>query len=158
MEDLADLFRVNLADARTRIPLGEELALTRRYLHIEQLRLGERLAVDEDLGEVPRDAAIPMLTIQPLVENAVYHGIEPLAQGGAIRIAGHREPNGALSITVSNPLPEEGSRHRQGNRLALDNIRQRLAAHFGSRGALSIDDRDGQYRVTLTLPYDKGRA
>ena len=92
VEDLADLFRVNLADARTRVPLGEELALTRRYLHIEQLRLGERLTVEEDTAGVPQDAAIPMLTIQPLVENAVYHGIEPLPEGGAIRAAGTPGP------------------------------------------------------------------
>ena len=155
VEDLADLFRVNLADARTRIPLAEELALTRRYLHIERLRLGERLAVDEDLAALPADAAIPMLTLQPLVENAVYHGIEPLAQGGTIRISGRREAGGAVAITVANPVPEAAPPRRDGHHLALDNVRQRLAAHYGKAGKLAVEETADCYRVTVTLPYER---
>jgi len=155
VEDLADLFRVNLADARTRVPLGEELALTRRYLHIEQLRLGERLTIEEDTAGVPLDAAIPMLTIQPLVENAVYHGIEPLPQGGTVRLRASLDRDGNIIIKVANPQPVAAAKRRPGNRLALDNVRQRLAAHFGGRGKLTLDDNDRYYEATLTLPYEK---
>jgi two-component system sensor histidine kinase AlgZ len=155
VEDLADLFRVNLADARTRVPLSEELALTRRYLHIEGLRLGERLVIEEDTAGVPQDAAIPMLTIQPLVENAVYHGIEPLPHGGTIRLAACQEADGKVVITVTNPHGGEQSARRPGNRLALDNVRQRLAAHFGARAALVVENRDRRYTATLVLPYEK---
>ena len=155
VEDLADLFRVNLADARTRVPMAEELALTRRYLHIEQLRLGERLKIEEDTAGVPLDAAIPMLTIQPLVENSVYHGIEPLPQGGTIRLAAHQDQDGNIVISVANPRPPTEVIRRPGNRLALDNVRQRLGVHFGGRARLTLDDAEGRYVATLTLPYEK---
>lgn len=155
VEDLADLFRVNLADARTRVPLEEELALTRRYLHIEQLRLGARLTIEEHTSDAPRDAAIPMLTIQPLVENAVYHGIEPLPQGGVVRLEARRDGDGNIVITVANPQPPAEVIRRPGNRLALDNLRQRLGVHFGGRATLTVDDTTGRYVATLALPYEK---
>lgn len=155
VEDLADLFRVNLADARTRVPLEEELALTRRYLHIEQLRLGARLTIEEDTSDAPRDVAIPMLTIQPLVENAVYHGIEPLPQGGVVRLEARRGGDGNIVITVANPQPPAEVIRRPGNRLALDNLRQRLSVHFGGRATLTVDDTTGRYVATLALPYEK---
>lgn len=158
VEDLADLFRVNLADARTRIPLKEELALTRRYLHIEQLRLGERLQVMEDL-QVPDDADVPMLTIQPLVENAVYHGIEPHPDGGTICIKGWLGDDGNIVITVSNPHPgQDHGRQRQGHHMALDNVRQRLHAHFADQGRLTVQHGDQSYEVTLTFPYQRGES
>ncbi|MDX1251399.1 MAG: sensor histidine kinase [Gammaproteobacteria bacterium] len=153
VEDLADLFRASLADARQRITLKEELELSRRYLHIEKLRLGERLTVAWDLQDLPGDTPIPALTIQPLLENAVYHGIEPLADGGTIRITGSHQ-SGLIEIAISNPLalhPNIATR-RGGHHMALDNIRQRLAAHYGDKGTLTAGQQDGHYQARLVFP------
>lgn len=155
VEDLADLFRANLADARQRITLKEELELSRRYLHIEKLRLGERLTVAWDLQGLPEDTPIPALTIQPLLENAVYHGIEPLAEGGTIRITGTWH-SGLIEITVSNPLPLQSNvtARRGGHRMALDNIRQRLVAHYGDQGVLTAGQDDDHYRARIVFPAE----
>jgi two-component system, LytTR family, sensor histidine kinase AlgZ len=90
VEDLADLFRASLLPARDRVTLGGELELCRQYLRIEALRLQDRLAIDWQIDELPADALVPVLSIQPLIENAIYHGIEPLPQGGVTRIRGQR--------------------------------------------------------------------
>lgn len=153
IEDLSDLFRASLGDGRRLIPLQEELALTRRYLHMEELRLGPRLHLDWQVDGVPPDAAIPPLTLQPLVENAIYHGIEQLPDGGTVTIGGVLE-QATLSLTVSNPCPAQG-RERSGNRIAVENIRQRLAFHFGPEAALEAGEDAGAYRVQLRLPYRK---
>jgi len=155
IEDLADLFRASLSDARTLVPLAEELDLVRRYLAIEALRLGPRLQVAWDVEAVPGATRIPQLTLQPLVENAIYHGIEPLAAGGVVRIAG-RVRDAALEITVTNPVRAGGSR-ASGNRLAQENLRQRLAACFGERGILAIEpgvEGDAHYTARISVPLD----
>lgn len=151
IEDLSDLFRASLGDGRKLIPLAEELALTRRYVQMEALRLGGRLHMEWQVDGLPQDAAIPPLSLQPLVENAIYHGIEQLAGGGTVAIGGalHGE---VLELTVTNPL-NTGGRERSGNRIALDNIRQRLAYHFGAEAVLECTSADGAYRVQLRLPY-----
>ncbi|MCW8839562.1 MAG: sensor histidine kinase [Gammaproteobacteria bacterium] len=151
--DLADLFRASMGEEQRRIPFADELALTRRYLHMETLRLGERLRVEWRVDTIPPQALIPPLILQPLVENAVYHGIEPHRQGGTITLAGHTRGN-TLVLELSNPLPPQPAVHKGGNRLALDNIRERLQAHYGRQAALKIDENDGIYRVTLTLPLE----
>ncbi|KPK39641.1 MAG: hypothetical protein AMJ69_05085 [Gammaproteobacteria bacterium SG8_47] len=154
VEDLADLFRMSLSDARKLITLEEELALCQRYLHIEGLRLGERLAISCETEALPGDALVPPLILQPLVENAVYHGIEPRAQGGRVEISGARKGS-QLTITIRNPLPpsSEGGRARNGNRIAQDNVRERLAAHYGPDGRLELSMENDHYDVTMTLPY-----
>jgi two-component system sensor histidine kinase AlgZ len=154
IEDLADLFRASLGDGRRLIPLRDELELTRHYLHMEQLRLDERLRLDWDL-ELPEDLLLPPLTLQPLLENAVYHGIEPQPHGGEVVIRGRREGE-AATLEVSNPVPPGGQEQRQGNRIAQENVRQRLHAHFGSAAHLEAG-RDGDtYTVRISLPYRRG--
>jgi two-component system sensor histidine kinase AlgZ len=136
--------------------LKEELELTRIYQRIEALRLGDRLHVTWDVAELPMRAHVPGLTVQPLLENAIYHGIEPLPMGGTVTVAG-RVVNGEIEIVVTNPVAPEGTvtSERPGNRLALDNIRQRLALAYGARGSLSIEQQPEQYRVTIRFPFSE---
>lgn len=152
VEDLADLLRASLADARQRIRVGEELEIARVYARMEQQRLGERLQVDWRLEGVPVDAVIPSLTIQPLLENAIYHGIERLSGPGVVEVHGYCA-DGMVCITVSNPKAPPGVPERPGNQLALDNIRERLALAFGSGAGLTIDSSGERYRVRLVFPY-----
>ncbi len=152
VENLADLFRASLSDARTRIPLQEELDLCRRYLEIEALRLGDRLQQHWRVDSLPADALVPPLLLQPLLENAVYHGIEPRTEGGSIDIEGELV-DGEIIIRIRNPLNPSGQGHTNGNRMALDNIRQRLAALYGKHGRLHIDSDDRHYTTTLRFPY-----
>ena len=105
VEDLADLFRGNLADARARVPINEEIAFVERYLNIERLRLGDRLAVDWQIDEMPGGARLPLLSLQPIVENAIYHGIESSSAGGIVEIRA-RVLGGQLEVTVTNPFNE----------------------------------------------------
>jgi len=153
IEDLADLFRASLRDVRQPGTLGEELALCERYLRIEGHRLGERLRVDWRVNSLDRDTRLPALILQPLLENAIYHGIEPLTGGGTIRVEGAVRDE-AVVITIANPVPgpEPGARGNAGHRLAQDNVAQRLAAFFGRDGLLSIMEVPGEYRITLTIP------
>lgn len=152
VEDLADLFRHSLRDNNETVSLAEELDLCRRYLRIEQLRLGDRLRVEWDTAELPEDARLPALSLQPLLENAVYHGIEPLAGGGCIRISGCLA-SGQLSISIENPLPAAGTAHaHSGHQLAQENVRQRIEG-FAEEAAMSVDTMTGRYRVNITLPY-----
>jgi two-component system sensor histidine kinase AlgZ len=151
--DLSDLFRASMREERRRIPFSEELELTRRYLHVEGLRLGERLAIDWHIGDVPEGALLPPLMLQPLVENAVYHGIEPHTKGGTITLEGHVEGD-MLVLQLSNPLPPQGAPKKPGNRVAMDNIRERLDAHYGKLASLLIEEGNGIYRLTLTLPLE----
>jgi two-component system sensor histidine kinase AlgZ len=152
VEDLADLFRASLRDGRQLIPLREELEIARVYERMEQHRLGERLQVDWQLGQLPEDTPIPGLTIQPLLENAIYHGIEPLPQPGRIQVSGE-STGGMVLISVSNPLPPATLAPRPGNRIALDNIRERLELAFGARGVLSVVDTvPGVFTVTIEFP------
>lgn len=151
VEDLADLFRASLRDGRQLIPLKEELEIARVYERMEQHRLGERLRVDWQLGTLALAAEIPGLTIQPLLENAIYHGIEPSPQPGVISVRG--ESDGRLiRISVTNPLPPAGMASRPGHGLALDNIRERLELAFGADGALAVDAAPDRYTVTIVFP------
>jgi two-component system sensor histidine kinase AlgZ len=150
VQDLADLFRATLSDQHDTITLAEELAVARTYQRMEQLRLGPRLNVDWKVDGLPEKALVPHLIIQPLLENAIYHGIEPRAQGGTVTITG--EVSGELvTIVVRNPLdPSPGM--REGNRLALGNIRERLALLYGERALMKSGRFDGEYIVTLRFP------
>jgi two-component system sensor histidine kinase AlgZ len=155
VEDLADLFRASLGDARSRVPLTEELELCRQYLRIEGLRLGPRLAAVWDIDTLPPDALVPALSLQPLIENAIYHGIEPSTEGGPIRIGGRREGD-RLIIRIENPLPPTPAPAHDGNRIAQANVRERLAAHYGKAGTLEVQNDGRTYRVIVALPYETG--
>ncbi|HEX7607372.1 MAG TPA: histidine kinase, partial [Usitatibacter sp.] len=151
LEDLADLFRVLMADNRTLAPIANEVELARKYLELESLRLGERLKVTWRTDTMPADALVPPLVLQPLVENAVYHGIEPMDTGGEIEIYVGLEA-GQLVMELKNPFPG-GGRHSAGNRMAIVNIRERLQLHFDAEASMKSEVKDGYYRVTIRIPY-----
>lgn len=154
VENLADLFRVSLSDARKQVPLEEEIELCHRYIEIEQLRLGDRLDVKWDL-DTPKNAMVPALLLQPILENAIYHGIESQTDGGSIQIIGKLEGK-QIEFTITNSLPDENSTQRQhGNHLAQENVRERLNALYAKRGKLDISENDDNYQVTLQFPYEK---
>lgn len=152
IEDLADLFRISLSEARTQVRLAEEVNICRQYVRIESLRLGDRLRVCWKLDEVPSDALVPTLCVQPLLENAIYHGIEGLAQGGTITIAGEIQSD-MITLSVENPLPKRRPAHRRGNQMALENTRQRLHLAYGERASLGQEETKESYRVWLRFPY-----
>jgi two-component system sensor histidine kinase AlgZ len=151
LEDLADLFRVLMADNRTLAPISNEVELARQYLALESLRLGERLKVSWRIDGMPADALVPPLVLQPLVENAVYHGVEPSDAGGEIEID-VGIVDGQLVMSLRNPFPG-GGRHSSGNRMAIVNIRERLQLHFDAEATMRSEVRDGTYRVTIRMPY-----
>ena len=147
------MFRVLLADARKMVPITAEGELARQYLDIEKLRLGERLQVKWTASNVPRSALIPSLTLQPLLENAVYHGIEPSFAGGTVDIQLWSESD-TLHIMISNPINEfnQQARHHRGNRIAINNVHERLKRHFGGRATLQNLEQGGYYRVKISMP------
>src|SRR5690348_11802215 len=149
VEDLTELFRAALGSDARSSTLGEELALADRYLDIEQLRLGERLRVERDLDDLPAELEMPSLLLQPLIENAVYHGIQPRQQGGTVRLGGRRVPGG-VEIEIENPLPENAPVRRNGH--AQENVRRRIAYHFGARAGLETVVGEGRYVVIVRLP------
>jgi two-component system sensor histidine kinase AlgZ len=156
LHDLADLFRVLLADARKLVPISAEREISRQYLEIEKLRLGDRLQVKWNVSNIPRSAQIPALTLQPLLENAIYHGIEPRFAGGTIRIEMWAEGE-VLNVMIANPMPEvRKNGHGKGNKIAMDNIRQRLATQFGDKASLQAFEEGGQYHVKLKMPVVLG--
>jgi two-component system sensor histidine kinase AlgZ len=151
LEDLADLFRVLMADNRTLAPVAKEVELARQYLAIESLRLGERLRIRWNVEEATRDALVPPLLLQPLVENAVYHGVEPAEGGGEVGVD-IRKVDHQVVMTLTNPF--SGTKdHPSGNKMALANIRERLQLHYDVEASMRSDVVDGQYRVVIRIPY-----
>lgn len=151
LEDLAELFRTVMADNRQLIALRDELSLCRQYLNLEQLRLGERLQVDWRLDPAAEDALVPPMVLQPLVENAVYHGIEPGIAPGLIEVRIERRGD-RLWLQLTNPYHPD-YQHRQGNRMALANIRERLQLHFDVEASLNTRVADGRYEIGIAMPY-----
>lgn len=149
--DLAELFRVLMADNRRLTPLAQEVELCRQYLDLEQLRLGDRLRVAWHTDKMPAEALVPPLVLQPLLENAVYHGIEPSADPGEITINLYRNRN-QVHLVLRNPYRSDGG-HHGGNKMALANIRERLALHFDAEASLQTLVREGFYQVHIVLPY-----
>lgn len=136
VEDLAEVFRASLNEVQSQVPLSQEIELCRRYLNIEQMRLGKRLDIIWDLPKVIHaDAQIPMLTIQPILENAIYHGIQHIPEGGTITVS-IRLKNNRVNIKVRNPMLAKPPRHDHGNKLAIGNIKNRLAALYGQSAIL----------------------
>ena len=151
LENLADLFRTLMADARQFVRLADEISLLERYAEIEQLRLGERLRVTWELADAPADALLPAMVLQPLLENAVYHGVEPGIGTGEVLVRIARRGERVLA-RIENPYIESGGQ-RAGNRMALDNIRERLALFFDAEARLETSTGDGRYRVDIEIPY-----
>lgn len=152
VEDLSELFRASLNDVGNQVPLSEELDLCERYVRIEALRLGERLKLDWQVEAPPGPVRIPLLTLQPLLENAIYHGVQPLPEGGTISVRIWFERD-RVNVQIENPLPPESARsHAEGNRMALNNIRSRLHVLYGGRAELSSGQIEGRYRTALSYP------
>ncbi len=152
VQDLADLFRANLSEKRNQISIAEEIDVARTYQRMEQLRLGDRLRVDWKVDSLPQAALVPGLTLQPLLENAIYHGVEPRADGGVVTVTGEMN-KGMITIVVRNPVPPANLTVRDGNRLALANIRERLDLMYGERATVKAGRFDDEYIVTLRFPY-----
>lgn len=153
LEDMADLFRMAMAHHSDLVPAHKEILLARQYLALEQMRLGERLNVNWDIQDLPDDVLIPPLILQPLLENAVYHGIEPLTAGGEINIKLYRNTN-EIHLDVHNPRQAQSDRH-SGNKMALNNIRERLALQFDVEGQYRVEAGKNFYHVHIMLPYIK---
>jgi two-component system sensor histidine kinase AlgZ len=151
IENLSDLFRASLA-AEASISLQQELELTRSYIDLEALRLGDRLEVNWQLPAEEPLLHLPALTLQPLVENAIYHGIEPLSDGGAIDIVIDAS-DANIEISISNPLiSTQNANQRKGNQMALENIRERLALAFDGAASMDLSETQSRYTVKLTIP------
>lgn len=152
VEDLSELFRASLKEAGTEVSLDQELALCKKYVHIEQLRLGQRLNVQWDVN-TQSNISIPMLTLQPLLENAILHGIQPLADGGTVSVS-IREEDDLVQIDVTNPVPTQplSTRHEQGNQMALDNIQHRLRALYGDGIQMRSQQTEDRYVCHIEYP------
>src|SRR4030095_12808589 len=145
VEDLADLFRACLSDATARISLKDAIAIARTHERIEQLRLRDRLRVKWDVDGLPMRTEVPSLILPTVLENAVYHGIEMLPDGGTVSIVGRRV-DGMLQIEVRNPIPaQQGYSEREGNRMALENIRQRLELAWPGRARVETEQSAGEF-------------
>lgn len=152
--DLSDLFRAALAGPR-HIPLEQEIDLARRYLEIERLRLGERLVVDWELSPSLPTIRIPALSIQPLVENAVRHGVERRVEGGRIGILVVAD-DGWLNVTVRNELPDAAAAEpgSDGHGVGLPSVAGRIDAMTSGRGSLTTGSADGRFVASIRLPLD----
>jgi two-component system sensor histidine kinase AlgZ len=151
LEDMADLFRMAMGENHELVTLKHEVELSRQYLALESLRLGDRLKIDWQIQDMPQDALMPPLMLQPLLENAVYHGIEPMHEGGVIEVKIYLT-NKELHLDVYNPFQPHESSHA-GNKLALANIRERLSLLFDVEARYSVEAGKNYYRVHIRIPY-----
>lgn len=151
VEDLADLFRASLEAGAELVTVADELSLAEGYLRMERLRLGERLVVDWDVADLPRDALVPPLTLQPLLENAIYHGVEPRPDGGTVVIRGTRQGE-AWSVCLSNPESASADATRSGFGMAVANVRERLELAFGDAAQFRVSHEAGSYTVCMDVP------
>jgi two-component system, LytTR family, sensor histidine kinase AlgZ len=148
VEDLSELFRASLS-TRDRVSFGEELAFARLYQRLEQTRLGDRLTVEWRVDALPEDLMVPALLLQPLLENAVGHGIESLPGGGSVVIEGALT-EGVVHLSVSNPVPDQPT--AAGHSMALENIRERLELVYGDEAALGVESSETWFKVSLLFP------
>lgn len=150
---LADFLRHSLRlGERRAAPLHEELALVRLYLEVETIRFGARLRVDETVDADSRACVVPTLLLQPLVENAITHGIATLEQGGTVTLRAHCV-GARLHVTISNPFDPEARSRRAPSGLGLANVRRRLHAYYGSAASLQVDHTADAFRVAIGLPW-----
>lgn len=154
VEDLSDLLRATMGNPKDHSSLKQELEIAAIYQRIEKLRLGDRLNVRWQLGDLPMRARLPNLTIQPLLENAIYHGIELLPDGGDVVVNGRRDGK-SLEISIANPVADGKAREKIGNKMAMSNIRQRFQLAYGSRGSVEVDDSGDRFVVTLRFPANE---
>ncbi|MBI3899769.1 MAG: histidine kinase [Gammaproteobacteria bacterium] len=158
IEDMADLFRMMLTEDEQLIPVKKEVDVTKKYLAIETLRLEQRLHVEWQIGTFPRKAAIPVLTLQPLLENAVRHGVEALPAGGTIHVK-LWEQDDKIHIQVDNPYPPAKSKSAPASHSrSLDNIRSRLESHYGQAARLEAKGENGQFSVSVVIPTRGGNV
>ena len=156
IEDMVDLFRMMLSQDEMLVPVKNEIDVANKYLALETLRLDNRLKVNWDIGKFPRKAVMPVLTLQPLLENAIRHGIEELAGGGVVNVRLWEE-NDQIFIRVDNPLPKTRSKQAKSTPgQTLDNIRQRFQSHYGEQASLQSAEQDGHFIVTVVLPTRGG--
>jgi hypothetical protein len=154
---LAEFFRHTLGlEAHRKVALEEELALVRRFLAIEQVRFGARLGFEQDVGPGAAACLLPPMILQPLVENAVKHGIGQMLEGGTVRVSAQRAGS-MLRVRVENDAGESTGR-TAGQGIGLINVRQRLAAAYGHQGSVHWGREDGQFRVDIALPAQTGEA
>lgn len=152
IEDMADLFRMMLSQDEMLVPVKNEIDVAKKYLSLEALRLDNRLTVNWDIGKFPRKAVMPVLTLQPLLENAIRHGVEELPMGGTID-ARLWEDNDRIHIRITNPLPRARAKQARSNPgQSLDNIRQRFQSHYGEQAMLASTEENGLFIVTVVLP------
>jgi two-component system sensor histidine kinase AlgZ len=149
LEDLSDLFRHALIDQGDSVTLSDEIALAQKYLAIEQVRFGERLRVQWALDPAAGEAKLPPLLLQPLVENAVRHGVEPSAEGAEVKVSTERRGS-VVVIKVSNTVP--AGQGVQGHGVALRNVRDRLALLHDVQGQFRSGLKDGVYQVRMEVP------
>jgi two-component system sensor histidine kinase AlgZ len=149
LEDLSDLFRHALVEPGESVTLAEEVALARRYLDIEQVRFGDRLQVEWALDPQAGSARVPPLVLQPLVENAVKHGVEPSAAGAQVKVSTQRR-GGTVVIKVTNTVP--AGQGRRGHGVAQDNVRDRLRLLHDVQGQFQAVLKDGIYQVRMEVP------
>jgi len=155
--DMADLFRSMINESENLVPVNHEIAFAQKYLDIEALRFDTRLQVEWGIGKFPRRAVMPVLTLQPLLENAIQHGIEPSPTGGTIGIR-LWEDGETLHISVTNPLPRTKSKSAvtAGSERMLDNLRLRLASHYGEAAQLDIQEDRDRFTATVSFPTRGG--
>jgi two-component system sensor histidine kinase AlgZ len=156
LEDLADVFRTLMSEPRQFVRLADEIALLERYAGIEQLRLGERLRITWELDAAPSDALLPPLVLQPLLENAVFHGVEPGTAAGEVLVRIERRGDRVLA-RIENPYVADQQR-RVGNRMALENIRERLTLFFDAEARIRTSADGRRYKVEIEMPYKSERA
>ena len=151
VEDLSELFRASLVERGDRATLADELHLCKLYLNIEQLRLGDRMLVRWEVAQEAREWPMPALLLQPLVENAVYHGVARMPEGGEISIVAEVVDD-MVRVTIGNPVPADGVPAPGGHQMALDNIRQRLDAMYGGLASLVVRPGTDWHEVELSVP------
>ncbi len=149
--DLADMFRIIMTDKRKNVPISAELDMARKYVSLEKIRLGKRLKVLWELKDLDKSINLPILTLQPLIENAIYHGIETRLKGGIISIKARNTPD-YLFISIINPRPEANAPVRKGNQVAQENLRNRIEIAYGGAGSINLMETEKFYTVTLKLP------
>lgn len=155
LEDLAELFRALMSDGRQLVRLADEIALMERYAALEELRLGDRLRIAWELDGAPVDALLPPLLLQPLLENAIHHGVEPGTGIGDVQVRVERVGE-RVRVRVENPYHGADAETR-GNHMALDNIRERLMLYFDAEARLASRVEGGRYRIEIEIPYRAGR-
>ena len=149
LEDLSELFRHALVDRGDAVTLAEEVAVARRYLAVEQVRFGERLQVEWSIDPRAGSARVPALFLQPLVENAVKHGVEPSPTGAQVKVTTQRRGS-VVVIKVTNTVP--AGQGRPGNGVAQDNVRDRLRLMHDVQAQFQTALIDGLYQVRMEVP------